>query len=200
MKKTVQWGININCVCVCVWMNHAWVDGGRENITTIYGDQILMDRDDKTVEANNSKCDCKRTESEDPGADYWKIRLHHTVHSTVGDSNNENYFTIKFHNNQCRSWMMSHLLKLKVAVFITAYESGSQKGVMTDKRVLVEGLNLNFINVQIITGSKKVNCIYTPRNYPESSERSLPFTMRSQPSVGVSGLAEDNNLIMSVFS
>jgi len=171
-------------------MNHAWVDGGQENITTIYGDQILMDRNDKIVEANNSKCDCKRTESEDLGAYYWKIRLHHTVQSTAGDSNNENDFTIKFLNNQCRSGMMSHLLKLKVAVFIIAYESGSQKGVMTDKRVLVKGLHLNFINVQIITGSKKGKCIYTPHNNPESSECSLPFTMRSQPTVGASGLAE----------
>lgn len=54
-----------------------------------------------TVEANNSKCDCKRTESEDLGAYYWKIRVYHNVHSTACDPNNENDFTIKFLNNQC---------------------------------------------------------------------------------------------------
>jgi len=81
-----------------------------------------------------------------------------------------------------------------------------KKGLLIDKRVLVEGLHSNFINMQIITGSKKGKCIYTPRNNLESSERSLPFTMRSQPTVGASGLTEDmqinedNNLVMSGFS
>jgi hypothetical protein len=62
---------------------------------------MLMDSDDKTVEANNSKCDCKRTESEDLGVYYWKIGIHHTVHSTARDPNNKNDFTIKFLNKQC---------------------------------------------------------------------------------------------------
>jgi len=52
------------------------------------------------------------------------------VHSTAGDPNNENEFTIKFLNNKCRSGMMSHLLKLRVAACIIAYETGSQKGVV----------------------------------------------------------------------
>jgi hypothetical protein len=66
-----------------------------------------------------------------------------------------------------------------------------KKGLLIDKRVLVIGLHSNFINVQIITGNKKGKCIYTPCNNPESSERSLPFTMRRQRAVSASGLAED---------
>jgi hypothetical protein len=63
-----------------------------------------------------------------------------------------------------------------------------KKGLLIDKRVLVKGLHSNFINVQIINGSKRGKCIYTPCNNPETSERSLLFTMRSQPT---SGLAKD---------
>jgi hypothetical protein len=41
-------------------MNHAWVYGERENITTIFGDHILMDRGGKIDEARNTKCGLKK--------------------------------------------------------------------------------------------------------------------------------------------
>jgi hypothetical protein len=126
----------------------------------------------------------QKTESEDLAAYYQKIRIYHTVHSTAGDPNNETDFTIKFLNNHCQSGMMSHLLKLKVAVCIIAYESGSQK----------EYWLKDFTQILLMCkwlAVRKVNAFYTSFNNLESSEHSLPFTMRRQPTAGASGLAED---------
>jgi hypothetical protein len=51
---------------------------------------------------------------------------------------------------------MSHLLKLKAGVCIMLLMNlDPKKGFLNGKRMLVNGLHSNFINVQIITGSKK---------------------------------------------
>ena len=63
---------------------------------------------------------------------------------------------MEFLNELCPSGIPPHRLRLKVGAFIMLLRNLDPKnGLMNATRLVVQGLQQNFIDAEIITGSKK---------------------------------------------
>ena len=109
-----------------------------------------------------------------------EIREYRSVDSIVTEDINDTIdFPLEFLNELCPSGIPPHLLRLKVGAFIMLLRNFDPKnGLMNGTRLVVRGLQQNFIDAEIITGSKKGERVFIPRLSLEPSESSLPFKMR----------------------
>lgn len=75
--------------------------------------------------------------------------------------------------------MPPHTLKLKVGTFVILLRNlNANRGLMNGTRLVVRGLQDNFIDAEIITESQKGQQVFIPILNLEPSDTGLPFKMR----------------------
>ena len=87
------------------------------------------------------------------------IREYHRVYCIVTEDINDTIdFPVEFLNELFPLGIPPHLLKLKVGAFTMLLRNLDHKnGLMNRTRLVVRGLQQNFIDAEIITGSNKGN-------------------------------------------